>query len=251
LRHWDTNAIRNVIRIKSLSQVDFHLKVESIESMKNIKAVIFDLDGVLIDSECFHWQGWADVLKQFKINLSKNNYYNYAGKSGKLIADELIKRYKLKIKRLSLLDKKEKLIIKWFKKRPIKLMAFAKNVIKFFIDKGIKIGVASGGPKNEITLKLKRTKLLQFFDIIISRDDVKNGKPFPDIYELTVKKLKLKPKECVALEDTEYGVISAKAAGLTCFAIPNEFSKKQNFSKADKIFSSLKDVIEEFEKEII
>jgi beta-phosphoglucomutase-like phosphatase (HAD superfamily) len=63
---------------------------------------------------------------------------------------------------------------------------------------------------------------------------------------LATKKLGLKPKECLAFEDTQYGLESAKSAGLICFAIPNKFSKNQDFSKADKIFKNLKEVIEHF-----
>lgn len=210
--------------------------------LAKIKGVIFDLDGVLIDTEKFQWQIWAKVLKSFKISLPKKEYFNYAGKRGDIIASELIIKYSLKTTKSELKKKKEKLSIEWIKTKNIKLMPYAKNAIKFFSKK--KIAVASGGSRKEVILKLKRAKLYSLFKNIVSGNEVKRGKPFPDIYLKTLKKLRLKNDECIAFEDTQYGLESAKYAGLTCFAIPNEFSIKQDFSKADKIFSSLKAVID-------
>jgi len=106
------------------------------------------------------------------------------------------------------------------------------------------VGLASGGPKDEIILKLKRVNLYYLFPVITSASEVKRGKPFPDIYLLSAERLGLKTEECLALEDTQYGLESAKSAGMTCFAIPSEFSIKQDFSRADKIFNSLEEVVE-------
>lgn len=126
-------------------------------------------------------------------------------------------------------------------------MPYAQKTVEFFSkNKSFRIAVSSGGPRNEVILKLKRASLYSFFPVIVSGNDVKRGKLFSDIYLLTVKKLGLEPQECLALEDTQYGLESAKSAGLTCFVIPSEFSKKQDFSKADKIFFSLKEIVEAF-----
>ncbi|MDD5013456.1 MAG: HAD-IA family hydrolase, partial [Candidatus Pacebacteria bacterium] len=96
---------------------------------------------------------------------------------------------------------------------------------------------------NESVCKLKKNNLCDKFDIIITKDDVLNGKPAPDVYLEAMKRLRLQGKECLAIEDTEHGLESAKQAGAYCFAIPQEFSKNQNFSKADKVLESLNDLI--------
>lgn len=123
-------------------------------------------------------------------------------------------------------------------------MPYAKRTLEFF-SKRKKLGLASTGSKKEILLKLKKTGFDKYFSAIVSRDDVKKGKPYPDIYLAAVKKLNLKPKDCLAVEDTKSGVEAAKSAGLICFAIPNKFSGTQNFSKADKVLKSLKEVVKE------
>ena len=211
--------------------------------LNKIKGVIFDLDGILVDTEVYQWQGWVEVLKPLGIGLSKEEYFKYAGKTGNIIESELAKDYNLKIEKGSLLKQKERLLIEWFHYKELKLLPYAKEAVDFFINKGMKVAIASGGPKDEIILKLKKINLYSLFSVITSSSEVKRGKPFPDIYLLSAERLGLKPEECLAFEDTQYGLEAAKSAGFTCFAIPGEFSVKQDFSRADKIFNNLEEVI--------
>lgn len=220
--------------------------------LRQLKGIIFDLDGVLADTEYYQWQGWVEALKPYGILLSKEKYFDYAGKREDIIEKELIKKYNLKIKKGELLDKREKLLIEWFSSKKLKPMPWVKEAVVFFAkEKKIKLAIASSGPKDEVILKLKKINFYSYFPVIVAGSEVKRGKPYPDIYLLATKKLKLKPKECLALEDTQYGTESAKTAGLVCFAIPSEYSKKQNFSKANKIFPSLKEVIEWFKNSYV
>lgn len=205
------------------------------------KGALFDLDGTLLDTEHYQRQGWIEILKPFGIPLSKEEYLNYAGKAGKDAEKELIKKYNLKIKEGDLLKKKEKLLKEWMGTKPLKILPFAVEIIEFLKNKGIKLVVVSGAPKEETEVKLKRSRLSSLFEIIISGDDVKKGKPEPDIYLYGAKKINLTPNECIAFEDTQYGVLSAKRAGMICLAIPNEFSEKQDFSKADAVCKNLKE----------
>ena len=209
-----------------------------------LKGAIFDLDGVLIDTEYFQWQGWVEVLKPYNISMSKQDYYNHAGRRGDQIEADLIKKYNLNVEKDSLLAKKESLLMKWFKEKSPELMPYAKESVEFFIGKTLWTAVASTAPGDEVLLKLKGTGLYSLFQVIISGTDVKRGKPYPDIYLAAVEKLNLKPEECISFEDTQYGVESAKAAGLKCLAIPNEYTKKQDFSKADGVFNNLKEAVD-------
>ena len=208
-----------------------------------IEGIIFDLDGILVDTEYFQWQGWVEVLKPYDKTISKKEYLKYAGKRGDLIEKEIRKDLKLNISESKLLSQKEKLLIEWFRTKSLQLMPYAKQIVQHFQKKGYKLACASGGPRDEVLLKLKKTDLLSFFHTVVSGSDVAKGKPFPDIYLLAAESLKLHPASCLAFEDTQYGVESTKAAGLVCFAIPNEFSHKQDFSKADGVFKNLKKAI--------
>ncbi|HSA84351.1 MAG TPA: HAD family phosphatase [Patescibacteria group bacterium] len=210
---------------------------------KEIKGVIFDLDGVLVDTEYFHWQGWIEVLKPYAQSMTKKAYLKYAGKQGDAIESEIYVDFNLSLPKNALLEKKNELLIDWFETKPLACMPFAKEALEYFRDKHLKLACASGSFKQEAELKLKKTGLSSFFQSVVAGDDVERGKPYPDIYLLAAKKLGLKPEQCLSFEDTQSGLVSAKAAGLMCFAIPNEYSRKQDFSNADGVFANLKEAV--------
>ncbi len=208
------------------------------------KAVIFDLDGVLVDSEGFQYRGWLPPLKRFDVELSKEQYFDYAGKSGAVIETQLIEDFKLPAKKGELLEEKEKLLMQWFKEMNLERKPFAEEAVKEAIDAGFKIAVCSGGPKKEILMKLENVGLRQYFEIVTGSEDVAKSKPAPDTYLKAAELVGFEPASCVAIEDTEFGTASAKGAGMACVAIPDGWSVKQSFEKADKICKDLKEAIE-------
>lgn len=210
---------------------------------EDIKGIIFDLDGILFDSEYYQWQGWVELLREYGIELTKEMYFDYAGKSGPIIDEELIRDFNLNIPVGTLWEAKQKLLEVWFNEKSMPLMPFAKEAVEYFISNQFKVALCSGGPREEIMIKLEKNDFVKYFPVIVAGSDVERSKPNPDIYLLAVKRLELKPEECLAFEDTQYGLQAAYSAGAHCFAVPNEYSEKQDFSKADKVLSSLKDAI--------
>ncbi len=208
-----------------------------------IKGAIFDLDGTLLETESYQWKGWVEALNEHGVALSKEGYRKFAGKSGKIIAEELAIKHGLKIEPRLLWEEKEKRIKRWFATEQLKHLHHAKESLEFFKSKGMKIALASSGSMHEIGLKLKRAGLEHLFDAVVSREDVRQSKPHPDIYLEAAKRIGCKPEECIAFEDTQSGVESANGAGITCFAIPNEFTSGQDFSKADGIFTDLEKAV--------
>ena len=211
-----------------------------------IEGIIFDLDGILVDTEYLHWQGWVKVLKSHAKSMTKKEYLKYAGKQGDAIETELFIDFNLSLPKNALLGKKNELLIDWFATKPLETMPFAKDALEYFHKKHLKLACASGSFREEAELKLKKTGLFSLFQTVVSGDDVERGKPFPDIYLLAAKKLGLKPEQCLSFEDTQSGLTSAKAAGLVCYAIPNEFSQGQDFSQADGVFNNLQEAISSF-----
>lgn len=208
-----------------------------------IKGIIFDMDGVLIDTEGLQWQGWVELLKPLGVSVSKEKYFDYAGKTGKIIEREIIRDFNLNVESGPLRRKKKELLAEWVRTRKLKLMPYAREAVEFFKKRGLKVAVASASPGKELGIKLERSGLKPLFEAVVSADDVERGKPHPDIYLLAAEKLGLEPDDCIAFEDTRYGVESAKSAGLTCFAVPNEFTVRQDFSRADGTFKSLEEAV--------
>ena len=187
------------------------------------------------------WKSWVEALAPIGIKLSKVEYCNYAGKTGTIIEDEISKRHGLKTQTGELLAKKEAIMSGWVHSKKLPLMPDAMEAVGLCLQAGLKVVVASSSPFDEMKTKLERSGIAKLFSSAVSSDDVKRGKPFPDIYILAAKMLGLKPMDCAAFEDTRYGVEAAKSAGLLCFAVPGEFSARQDFSAADKIFKRLYD----------
>lgn len=214
---------------------------------KQIKAVIFDLDGTLFDSEYYQWQGWVEPLKKLGIELTKEDYFKYSGKQRFQVEEELYRDYGINMQKGELLAQKTELLDKWFNEKIMPTMPFAKEAVEFFKNHpDYKIALCSTSPRNEIMSKLLNANFVEYFDTIISSDEVERGKPYPDLYLYCAKELNIDPENCLAIEDTMYGLQSAKDAGMFCYAVPNEYSLNQDFSRADKILSSLKDLIDEF-----
>jgi len=208
-----------------------------------IKGAIFDLDGTLLETESYQWKGWAEALSEHGVHFPKEDYRKHTGRSGKLIAAELSLKHGLKIEPNLLWEEKEKRIKKWFATEQLKHLHHAKESLAFFKSRGMKIALASSGSMLEIGLKLKRAGLERMFDAVVSRDEVKLSKPNPEIYLEAARRIGCKPEECIAFEDTQSGVESAKDAGIACYAIPNEFTSSQDFSKADGVFPDLEKAI--------
>ena len=215
-----------------------------------ISGIIFDLDGLLIDTEKFQFDAWKTALSKININLEENEYYtNYAGKSGIMISKEITKNKKLKNNFTKLLEDKEEIFNELLISEDIKLMFFAKEILNYFLLKGIKIGIVTSGPKDETIKKLRKSRL---YDIIIknnilflTRDDIKPGeeKPNPQIYLECLKILRVSPEKCLSFEDTFSGCESAVRAGLKSILIKKGVIDGSN-EIHDFVFENLKDALE-------
>lgn len=210
---------------------------------ENIKGIIFDLDGTLIDTEEIYYLSWKEALKGFGAEFGTKEYLKYIGKGEYQVEEELKMKYNLKIEKGELIKVRHRNILK--KNLCIRLKPFAKESLEFF-SKNYRIALCSGSPRFAIDLLMEKARISSYFEIIVSRDDVKRNKPYPDIYLYTLDKINLKPKQCLAFEDTQFGLEAAKSAGLNCFALPHKFSKHQDFSKADQIMNSLKEALDLF-----
>jgi HAD superfamily hydrolase (TIGR01509 family) len=116
------------------------------------------------------------------------------------------------------------------------------DLIKRLHDKKVPIAVTTSASRENTLLVLEKAGIGGLFEVIVSKEDCKNLKPHPEPYLLTAEKLGINPKFCVVIEDTALGVQSAKEAGMMCIAIPNEYTKDQDFSRADVVVKSGKNV---------
>lgn len=207
-----------------------------------IKAVAFDLDGVLIDSETLGIQTAVQSFLQAGVELSEAEKDYIHGRHPVDYIPTLGQKHGISLAMQKKIDelRHENYHALWDK--AVSLMSDAKNIINYLKSRKITIVLATSSSVRVVNKFLNKFHFSNTFSLIVTKDDVTKRKPDPQIYNLVKKKINLKEKEILVVEDTQIGVESAKAAGLICLAIPNEYTKSQDFSKADYILRSLKEL---------
>lgn len=205
-----------------------------------LKAILFDHDGTLVDSEITHYKIWQEILSGYDIDLSEQDYKDYhSGIPTIKNAAIIIEKHDLSIPAQELIDKKEALTHEFLNKTPFPLMQGAKETIQDFHNAGLRLGIVTGAGRFGVDSTLKGHQLEEYFEVITTGEDVMKSKPDPAVYQLALDKLGLKAAECIALEDTENGIRAAISAGLVCCAIRNDFSSSHDLSNATQEFDDM------------
>jgi len=185
-----------------------------------ISAIIFDMNGVIIDDEWVHSLAFQEVLKEFNVDITEEDYNKYSlGIPADASFKNIIKAFNLDLD-LTIEDlvSKEKQAYNRLIEGKMKAVPGVVKVIKK-LSKKYKIALASSSKLEEVEKVLAYFKIKEYFDEIITVDDVINGKPDPEIYLLAAKRLDVPADECVVFEDAAHGVDAAKSAGMRVIAV--------------------------------
>jgi HAD superfamily hydrolase (TIGR01509 family) len=207
-----------------------------------MKAVIFDMDGVIIDSEPIHFEVDIETMKYFGCNISKEDLNTYVGTTNEYMYTDIKKKYKLDKSVEEIINYRSELVKRKVIESDLVPIEGIRNLLKALKDKNIPAAIASSSPRDFIEVVVSKFQLEDYFSCILSGEEVENGKPAPDIYVETAKKLGISPEECIVIEDSKNGVLAAKKAGMKCIGFKNINSGDQDLSKADCIVSSILDV---------
>ena len=203
-----------------------------------IKAIIFDFDGVIVDTYNFNKNAVAAVFKKKRLKFDKKEYKEIF--TGRSLKDSL-KIVLAVARRESELEEFIKLKKEYDKFYSKETKAY-EDTLKFItkIKDQFRIMVASGCRPIHLKLAFKKYGLNGVFEYLITSEDINHGKPDPEIYNLSLKKLKLNPNETIVIEDSPTGIKSAKNAGIKCIAITTTHSDKE-LKEADLIVDKLSD----------
>lgn len=205
-------------------------------------AIIFDMDGVIVDSE-IHWQKLeADLLPSLVPTWQQSDLQKMLGMSMDDIYTFLVKEHHFPQTKQQFLSLYQQMEIDIYEQR----VSLIEGVTELFVtlrNHGIPLAIATSGGKIRIARVLKRFGLQEMFQEVVSAEDVAGiGKPAPDIYLLTAQRLGVSPQRCLAIEDSKNGVLSAKAAGMICIGLRNGFNEEQDLSLADLIIRHFADL---------
>ena len=209
-----------------------------------IKAVIFDLDGLLIDSEIISYKIYKEILHQFGHNFTIEEYtQNYSGKTEVKNVTNLINTYSLPWTIEKGLDNVYK-IENRFIAQGVDLKYGAKELLSYLKDNNFKIAIASSSTRDRALTILKKHNIVEYFDDFVFGNEVEKGKPNPDIFLKACDKLSEKPEKCLVLEDSEAGIQSAYSANIPVICIPDMKVPNDSYLNMTKeVLSSLEEVI--------
>ncbi len=207
------------------------------------KAVIFDMDGVITDTMPDHFEAWRSVLCERGIAVTHLDIYRREGQRGITSVKEIFAEYN---KPFDLSDahqillRKEELFKKTTRKR---FIVGTRSFLKYLKKRGFILAIVTGTARHEL-MNILPADIYSLFSVIVTGDDVVNGKPSAEPYLLSLKNLNLIAGDAVVIENAPFGVASAKAAGLCCLAIATSLPAAY-LQDADKVFLSVKELRED------
>lgn len=205
-----------------------------------IRALVFDFDGLILETETPSYESWAEIYRESGHELPMDRWHGYIGSdsgfdpAGHLAAlvGEGFEREAMQARRDA---RKTKLIA------ALDVMVGVREYVADARRMDLRLGVASSSSRAWVLGHLERLRLHAAWDAVRTRDDVARTKPAPDLYLAVVEALGVRPREAVAFEDSKNGIAAAKAAGLRCVAVPNALTAGMDLSQADVRLGSLAD----------
>ncbi len=204
-----------------------------------IKAIVFDMDGVIVDSEKLHFQAWKILFKQEKgIEIDEKYFKKMVGTTDLFTVRHFFRKYKIRGNIQEWRMKKKRIILKMFREKG-KIFPGVKHIIRKLSAK-YKMGLATGAWRASANVVMKKFDLKQYISKMVTKEDVRNHKPHPQAYQKMANLLGVDEKECVVFEDSVPGILAAKRAKCKCIAVTNSHPAAK-LKKADLVVKDLRD----------
>lgn len=211
-----------------------------------IKAVLFDMDGLMVDTESLSTEAFINSAKAQGYNMTKEETLKVLGFTKANIYQFWIDYFQgTNVDGKKLVDDHYEYIENVLYTVGPEKMPYVEELLKYLKENNYKIAVASSSDTADIKNNLEKTKLEKYIDEIASGAEVENGKPAPDVFLLAAKRLGVDPKDCLILEDSKAGIKAGKASGSMVFMVPDMYTvDKECEDTADRILTNLGEVIE-------
>ncbi|MFE0555184.1 HAD family hydrolase [Paenibacillus sp. NPDC058910] len=205
----------------------------------SIQAVIFDMDGVLIDSEPIYFEIERSSFAHFGAKMTEVEHHTYVGVTLESMWRKVLDKHQLTATVEEALAYHQHNVMQTMLAHPeLTAMPSVERWLSWLHEQHIPIAVASSSPRALIDLIMDKTGLGKYFEVRMTGEEVESGKPAPDIFLTTAEMIGVSPSNCLVIEDSRNGVQAAKSAGMRCIGYFNPGSGDQDLSKADLQISS-------------
>jgi HAD superfamily hydrolase (TIGR01509 family) len=202
------------------------------------KMVIFDMDGVLIDSEGFYKEINYQYFEELGVDITDEEYESFIGISASLMWDYIKKKGNV-LEEVATLKKGEKeRKYKYLTQKPLAPMPGILSLLEKLKEQNYSLSLASSSDRKNIEVIVQKLDIASYFNYIVSGEEVQNGKPAPDIFLKAATQVNVAPKDCYVIEDSNNGARAAKAAGMQCVGLRSPNSGQQDLSMCDLIIDS-------------
>lgn len=204
------------------------------------KVVIFDMDGVVVDTEPTYRKINGEIYKELNVSITLEEQFSFVGNGSKIIWTKIKNKGNLTQSVEELMEMSKSRKYDYLSKIDSKIVPIMgiESLLSMLKANGFIIAMASSSPRKNIEVILNKVKLINYFQYIVSGEDVEKGKPNPDIFLKAAEKFKAEAQDCTVIEDSNNGVVGAKAAGMKCVGFRNLNSGNQNIDKADIILNA-------------
>lgn len=208
-----------------------------------MKYILFDMDGVLINTEPLHFKVWKKLGVKYGIDMDYDTYKACIGSTRNTLFQIIKDAYGVDLfDEPTVGETFAKIKADFIAEEGLPRIDGAEDTVRYLYDKGYKMAVASSSGQSYIENQMKEIGIYDCFQVLCSGEDVPNPKPAPDVFLKACKMLGAQPEECIVVEDSMNGSIAAKAAGMYCYGIANPDSGNQDLSNADVVIPTIKDL---------
>ena len=207
-----------------------------------IEAIVFDFDGLIVDTETPEFDAWQEVFQSCGATLDRELWDRFIGRYSRDfdIYAHLAELSGERIEREVVRPKMRRRYLELIERNPI--LPGVEDYLQSAKKMGLKLAVASSSTPGWAKGHLEDRGLLHYFEFVLSAGDVVNAKPDPELYTMAIGRLGVRPENALAIEDSMIGLTAAKAARLRCVVVPNPMTKRMDFSSADIRLNSLADL---------
>lgn len=217
--------------------------------MKDVKGVIFDMDGVIIDTESLSLVFWEKILKKHGIQMDREAQISLMGKGRDDTIEGLKEAYGRELPMEDYYMEKGQAVIDYLEENKPGVKKGFESLLKYLIENGYKTAIATSTVRWKMKNRMKFLHFDEMVDDVVCGDEVKKSKPNPEIFLKAAQKLKLTPEECIVIEDSKAGVEAAYKGGFRCIMVPDFVKPDDDLKKKTlKIVDSLEEVEEWLKK---